>query len=57
MTTHKTRSFDRAPLPVFQASCACGGKGNEWSFKAPVREEQAADVCDKMETFSCEKQG
>ncbi|MFC9934598.1 hypothetical protein [Glutamicibacter sp. NPDC127525] len=55
--TGKTRSFERDPLPVFQASCTCGWKGKEWSFKAPVREEQAAHRCDKAEPLSCEKQG
>lgn len=47
MTAHKTRSFDRAPLPVFQASCGkCGWTGREWSFQAPVREEQGEHQCD-----------
>ena len=46
MTTHKTRSFDRPKLPVFQASYPCGWGGKEWSFEAPVREEQEAHECD-----------
>lgn len=53
----KTRSFEREPLPTFQASCDCRWKGKEWSFEAPVREEQAAHRCDNSETLSCEKQG
>lgn len=57
MSSGKSRSFERDPLPAYQASCACGWKGNEWSFKAPVREEQAAHQCDNEETLSCEKQG
>ena len=58
MSSGKSRSFEREPLPVFQASCEkCGWAGKEWSFKAIVREEQAAHQCDNQETLSCEKQG
>lgn len=45
--TGKSRSFERDPLPVFQASCgACGWVGRAWSFEAKPREEQAEHECE-----------
>lgn len=45
--TGKTRSFERPALPVFQASCACGWVGRQWSFEAIVREEQQEHRCEE----------
>lgn len=46
MSSGKSRSFEREPLPVFQASCEkCGWVGKEWSFEAIVREEKGEHSC------------
>ena len=48
--TGRTRHHTPALKPVFQASCGeCGWVGQEWSFEAPVREQNQTHQCEATE--------
>lgn len=51
MTAHKTRSFERPKLPVFQESCGkCGWAGPEQSFRTITTWQLETHECREVES-------